>query len=210
FVSGFAGNSVCDISFSGIAKEPLRLSLYSVIVSDVVYDKHLLLGGSVCGSLLGHSLSNVLLKECANQNCNLFGYLLSGLALYNLGRSFADHWEYTHFYTVRPEEKCSMQIIDRKHFEETVFPCFMMSSFMERSPERLLPDPDALDITSCLIDIRPFILHNETFLQVTREQECIIWHNVSITKEKNVIPCALLREYAETMKPSGIPNKIGR
>ncbi|CAG4911728.1 unnamed protein product [Colias eurytheme] len=134
-----------------------------------------------------------------------FGYLLSGLALYNLGRASADHWQYTHFYSVRRDENCSMQAIHPKHFEEIGFPCFMMSSFMERSPESLIPNPEALDITSPQIDVRPFIQYNGTALQDTKDYECVIWHNSSLSKEKNTVPCALLKEYAETMKPSGVP-----
>ncbi|CAH4037266.1 unnamed protein product [Pieris brassicae] len=134
-----------------------------------------------------------------------FGYLLSGLALYNLGRASAEHWDYTHFYSINKNENCSLQVMDQKHFEETAFPCFMMSSFMDRSPESLIPNPEALDITSPQIDVRPYISHTGSALQVTRDQECIIWHNATISREKNAIPCALLKEYAETMKPSGIP-----
>ncbi|CAG9585228.1 unnamed protein product [Danaus chrysippus] len=134
-----------------------------------------------------------------------FSDLLTGLALYNLGRASTDHWQYTHYYKVRPEEKCSMQVIDHKHSEEVPVPCFLLSSFMERSPESLIPDPDALDITSPQIDIRPFIYHNGTTLKVTWEQECVLWRNVTLNREKNVVPCALLKTYSETMKPSGIP-----
>lgn len=134
-----------------------------------------------------------------------FADLLTGLALFNLGRAAADHWQYTHFYSLRSDEKCSMQVIDRKHFEEVTFPCFLMSSFMERSPESFLPDPNALDITSSQIDVKPYLHPNESILKVTREQECILWHNMTLNKERNVIPCALLKEYSETMKPSGIP-----
>ncbi|CAK1545234.1 unnamed protein product [Leptosia nina] len=134
-----------------------------------------------------------------------FGYLLSGLALYNLGRASSEHWEYTHFYSVQRNENCSLQVTDKKHFDEIVFPCFMMSSFMDRSPESHFPNPDALDITSPQIDVRPFILYNGSSIQVTRDQECILWHNSTGFKDKSVMPCALLKEYAETMKPSGIP-----
>ncbi|OWR48981.1 hypothetical protein KGM_212144 [Danaus plexippus plexippus] len=134
-----------------------------------------------------------------------FSDLLTGLALYNLGRASTDHWQYTHYYKMRPEEKCSMQVIDHKHSEEVPVPCFLLSSFMERSPESLIPDPDALDITSPQIDIRPFIYHNGTTLKVTWEQECVLWRNVTLNREKNVVPCALLKTYSETMKPSGIP-----
>ncbi|XP_064071699.1 uncharacterized protein LOC135193385 [Vanessa tameamea] len=134
-----------------------------------------------------------------------FSELLTGLALYNLGRAAAERWQYTHFYPVRPGEKCSMEVIDRKHIEEIKFPCFLMSSFIERSPESFLPGPGALDITSPQIDIRPFLQHNGSTLKITREQECVLWHNTTLNKERNVIACALLKEYSETMKPSGIP-----
>ncbi|XP_072944056.1 uncharacterized protein [Epargyreus clarus] len=134
-----------------------------------------------------------------------FGDLLTGLALYNLGRASMDHWEYTHFYSLRQDEKCSLHVINGKHFEETQIPCFIMSSFMERSPESHFPDPAALDITSSQIDIKPFMNSTGSPIKVTRDQECVVWHNTSMGTEKSEIPCALLKEYAETMKPSGIP-----
>lgn len=134
-----------------------------------------------------------------------FGDLLAGLALYNLGRASAEHWQYTHYYPVRSDEKCSMQVIDSKHFEETKLPCFVMSSFVARSPESFLPGPNALDITSPQIDMKPFLQHNGSTLKITREHECVLWHNTTLNKERNIIPCTLLKEYSETMKPSGIP-----
>lgn len=134
-----------------------------------------------------------------------FSELLTGLALYNLGRAAADHWEYSRYYPMRPDEKCSMQVVDRKHIEEVKVPCFVLSTFVERSPESFLPDPNALDISSPQIDIRPFLPHDSTTLKVTRDMDCLLWHNNTLDKHRYTLPCALLMQYSDTMKPSGIP-----
>ncbi|KAI8434758.1 hypothetical protein MSG28_003279 [Choristoneura fumiferana] len=130
-----------------------------------------------------------------------YGMLLSGLALYNLGRSTGNSL----YHVQNAEDKCSMQIISLRHYEETSFPCFMMSTFMERTLKINHDDPNVFDITSAQIDVKPFINNTGLPLAVNGHQDCVIWHNATMLQERKSIPCALLKEYAETMKPSGIP-----
>lgn len=130
-----------------------------------------------------------------------FGELLTGLALYNLGRA-SDHWHHSHYYTQRRDEKCSLQVIDRSHFEETSFPCFMMSSFLEKTVIEK-DTKNTFDIASSQIKINSS--RADFPLVVTREQECVIWYNATADHVKSNIPCALLKEYANTMIPSGVP-----
>lgn len=99
-----------------------------------------------------------------------------------------------------------MQVVDQKHFEETPVPCFMISTFLERAAaEPNGPHPNQLDITSPQIDVNNFINATGAPLDVTSEQECVIWHNSTMNKERSKVPCALLKKYAETLKPSGVP-----
>ncbi|KAI5632093.1 hypothetical protein NE865_15208 [Phthorimaea operculella] len=133
-----------------------------------------------------------------------FAALLTGLALYNLGRSM-EYWNRTHYYTIRADEKCSLQVIDRSHFEETTFPCFMMSSFLEQ-PELKGPDVITFDVTTAYIQLRPFVEDKTTVypIEVSKVAECVMWHNTTDNKERNVVPCLLLKEYSYTMKPLGV------
>lgn len=139
------------------------------------------------------------------------GALLAGLALYNLGRAAADHSHFSHYYHQQSaDEDCSLQVLDHQHFEETRVPCFMVSTFMERAaaePQGPRPQANQFDITTSHIDVTSFVKTNssETPLEVTTEQECVIWHNTSLTKESNKVPCALLKQYAETLKAGGVP-----
>lgn len=55
-----------DPGVSGTAEEPPRVLVHCVSVSDAVYNKHLLSGGSFRGPLLGNSASDVLLQKCAD------------------------------------------------------------------------------------------------------------------------------------------------
>ncbi|KAM3963065.1 uncharacterized protein ACR2FA_002823 [Aphomia sociella] len=133
-----------------------------------------------------------------------YGDLLSGLALYNLGRmSEARTWQDKH-YTMRAEEKCSLQIIDQVHFEETPFPCFMMSTFMENSVASRDDSADTFDISSSHILVKP-PSDTDSPLQVTNHQDCIIWHNLTTNQEKHTISCSLLKQYADTIKSGGVP-----
>ncbi|XP_037295532.1 uncharacterized protein LOC119189567 [Manduca sexta] len=136
-----------------------------------------------------------------------FGDLLTGLALYNLGRSAGEQWHYKHYYLPRKEENCSLQVIDQTQFDETSFPCFMMSTFMDRvaSMKHLESDSQTIDVATSYIDVKPFLQNNGTPIKITREQECVLWHNLTFSKERNHVPCALLYEYSKTMKPSGVP-----
>lgn len=129
--------------------------------------------------------------------------LLTGLALYNLGRA-SEYWHYSHHYTKRADEQCSLQVIDRAHFEETNFPCFMMSTFLEQAAIKG-SEAQTFDVTSSYINVKSFIQSTGSPVEVTREQDCVIWHNTTAHKESNHIPCALLKEYANTMIPSGLP-----
>ncbi|CAH2073532.1 unnamed protein product, partial [Iphiclides podalirius] len=132
-----------------------------------------------------------------------YGDLLTGLALYNLGRAANEHWHYT-MYEQRPEEKCNMQIVDRNLFEQTTFPCFMMSSFVDSSG-RYMKDSHPLDITTAQINVKALVTSNRTAIKVNQNQECVIWHNSTVKNERVIIPCALLKDYADTMKPHGLP-----
>lgn len=133
-----------------------------------------------------------------------FGDLLTGLALYNLGRSITEHSPHSHYYAARDDEKCSLQVIERSHFEETIVPCFVMSSFME-SVARPKAESHLVDIKSSHIEVEPFVKNSDDSIKITRDQECVLWHNMTMLKERNNVPCALLKAYSETMKPSGVP-----
>lgn len=149
-----------------------------------------------------------------------YGDLLTGLALYNLGRCCGPHGN-SNVYNPIKEEHCSLQIIDREHFEETKFPCFMMSSFMERpnntkaievlSQTKMKNETsdetgaDSFNILSSHVNVKPFLSSNESVFEVRRNQDCVIWHNLTLNTERHVVPCSLLEQYAETMKPSGVP-----
>nr|XP_021185057.2 uncharacterized protein LOC110372578 isoform X2 [Helicoverpa armigera] len=139
-----------------------------------------------------------------------FRDVLTGLSLYNLGRSSATGSSYAHHYTPRSEEKCSLQIIERSHFEETEFPCFMISTFIETEPEstNTLNDPGQVDISSSKIDVEAFVKDQGPALKVTNDQECVLWHNLTMHKERNHVPCALLKEYADTVRQAGVPAYI--
>ncbi|CAG9783898.1 unnamed protein product [Diatraea saccharalis] len=149
-----------------------------------------------------------------------YSVLLTGLSLYNLGRCCGQ--TNSNNYTPRAEEQCSIQIIDRRHFEEARFPCFIMSSFMEHNQSkfhdalslksnatlndtRTTEAPITFDIVSANVDVKPFISKNMTELVVSRDQDCVIWHNMTMTKERHTLSCSLLKEYAETMRPAGVP-----
>lgn len=145
-----------------------------------------------------------------------YSALLTGLALYNLGRCCGTHHD-ANVYTPHREEKCSLQIIDRSHFEETKFPCFMMSSFMEpnktnmeilsqtKHNETEVQKSDSFDILAAHVNVKPFLQGNGSELEVRRDQECVIWHNLTLNQERHIVPCSLLEQYAETMRPSGVP-----
>lgn len=133
-----------------------------------------------------------------------FGDLLTGLALYNLGRSTTEHEH--RYYRPRPNEKCSLQVRDKNHFEETEFPCMMMSSFVNHAAEMgTVRESAPVDITSLRTDISLPKDTSGTPIEITREQECLLWHNTTITQEKKEIPCALLKVYAGTMTRPGVP-----
>ncbi|CAH0406376.1 unnamed protein product [Chilo suppressalis] len=150
-----------------------------------------------------------------------YAVLLTGLSLYNLGRCCGQ--VDSSVYTPRAEEKCSLQVIDRRHFEEARFPCFMMSSFMEHNQSKFYEAltlknasvlvnettttevPVTFDIVSAHVDVKPYLSENMTLLVVSRDQDCVIWHNMTMTKERHTVSCTLLKEYAETMKPVGVP-----
>lgn len=138
---------------------------------------------------------------------NAVGDLLTGLALYNLGKSMAEQWHYSHYYVPHHDEKCSMQVIDRAYFQETTFPCFMMSSFINHTAEMRYIDSEShmVDITSSHVDMKSFLHNNGTPIKITRSQDCLLWHNLSFVTERKHVPCALLMVYAETMKPAGVP-----
>jgi hypothetical protein len=155
-----------------------------------------------------------------------YSMLLTGLSLYNLGRCCGPH-HHSSLYTPRAEEQCSLQIIDKHTFEETRFPCFMMSSFMESSNNsklfvgRPIPKTDdangteptekpfSVDITTANIDVSSYLTKNESVMVIGYDQVCMIWHNITMNKERHNIPCALLKQYADTMKPAGMPFYIG-
>lgn len=136
-----------------------------------------------------------------------YGDLLTGLALYNLGRASSYDTPYnTYYHKQSVAEECSMQVVDHLRFEEIPVPCFMISTFLERAAaEPAGPQLNQLDITSPQIDVHNFINATGEPLDVTSEQECIIWHNSTMSKERSKVPCALLKRYAETLRPSGVP-----
>lgn len=130
-----------------------------------------------------------------------FGDLLSGLALYNLGR-ISGSYQYSKYYTQQSNEKCCLQVIDRSHFEETSVPCFMMSSFLDKT---VAHGPDTFDVNSAQINVKPYLNTTGVPIVVNNDQECVIWHNTTEKQNRNTIPCALLKEYSKTLKPTGIP-----
>ncbi|XP_059057137.1 uncharacterized protein LOC131850792 [Achroia grisella] len=134
-----------------------------------------------------------------------FGHLLSGLALYNLGRILGEpqHHSSVH-YTAHRKENCSIQIVDHENFEEASFPCFMMSSFMKNSMEKQNTSAETFDISSSQIHIHPNITTGSP-LEVTNRLECTIWHNSTTNRENYTMPCTLLKQYADTVKAGGLP-----
>ncbi|XP_063378635.1 uncharacterized protein LOC134665600 [Cydia fagiglandana] len=129
-----------------------------------------------------------------------YGVLLTGLALYNLGRSPS-----VPYHVQDPEEKCNLQIRDWNHFEQTTFPCFIMSTFIERKTKINREDSNTFDVTSSLIDVKSFINNTGYPILINRHQDCVIWHNTSAAQKNAHFDCALLKEYADTMKPGGVP-----
>lgn len=130
--------------------------------------------------------------------------ILTGLSLYNLGRSTTIGWSHWHHYASSPGERCSLQVIERAHFEETEFPCFMISSFIETTTMKV-NNSRLVDIASSQINVKPFLKDTGPPLVVSMDQECVLWHNLTMHKERNHVPCALLKEYANTVRPSGVP-----
>lgn len=82
----------------------------------------------------------------------------------------------------------------------------MMSSFLDRAAE-IGPKSGSVpvDITSLRTDISLPVETTGEPIEITREQECLLWHNTTLARDKKDIPCALLKVYAETLKPSGVP-----
>ncbi|CAB3255337.1 unnamed protein product [Arctia plantaginis] len=140
-----------------------------------------------------HQLPNYVYvyKESRGRN----NQLLTGLAIYNLGRSHSGSGTR---YSGYQREKCSLQVIENHYFEETEFPCFMISSFTESSPNNNL---NTIDITSSEIKVKPDLYDGST-LQVTEDQECVLWRNISTRNERHSVPCELLKKYADTVQPS--------
>lgn len=68
-LSGWAaGHSVCGTGIGGFAAQFVRLPVDAVYAGGAVHDIDILLGGSVGGSLLGHSVSVGVLAQCSNEN----------------------------------------------------------------------------------------------------------------------------------------------
>ncbi|XP_047021846.1 uncharacterized protein LOC124631476 isoform X2 [Helicoverpa zea] len=136
--------------------------------------------------------------------------VLAGLCLYNLARTTLTVGNYSRHYMPRSSESCSLQIIEFSHFEEMEFPCFMISTFIEPAPTTNVNDSSLIDITLLQIDVSPFLMDNNSAIEVTNEQECVIWYNLTIVKEARVhhFSCALLKEYANSLTESGIPAYI--
>lgn len=131
-----------------------------------------------------------------------FSDLLTGLALYNLGRAASEH---DHVYHKRSsQEQCSLHVVGHEIFDETLIPCFMLSTFMETTSQQTNETPH-LDITSSQIDVDPYVSSKGAPIPVTPDQECVLWHNTTLTKGKHQIPCTLLKKYSETLKPAGVP-----
>lgn len=138
-----------------------------------------------------------------------FGDLFAGLALYNLARSAARlHTPRSQQYASRTDEACCMQVVNKTVFEETIVPCFIISTFMDRSANDV-PDSetDDLDITSDEVDDSSGTYLNDTGdpLDVSQNQDCLLWYNTSQTSTHSVVPCALLKEYAGTLETPGFP-----
>uniref|UniRef100_A0A2A4JA64 Uncharacterized protein n=1 Tax=Heliothis virescens TaxID=7102 RepID=A0A2A4JA64_HELVI len=132
--------------------------------------------------------------------------VLTGLSLYNLARTNAEN--YSHYYTPRPNEICSLQIVESSHFEEIEFPCFMISTFIEPEPTTKVNYSSLIDISLLQIDVSPFLTDRNSALEVTDEQKCVICRNLTIYKKMYFVPCALLIEYANSLTESGIPAYI--
>lgn len=132
-----------------------------------------------------------------------YNQLFTGLSLYNLGRTAEGGHHPNLHYSAQPQEKCSMQIIERSHFEETEFPCFMISSFITSTPTN---QTKSVDITSSNIDVKAYLGTSGAPLEVTPDQVCVLWHNLTTYQVRSHhVPCALLKEYANTVKPIGVP-----
>lgn len=67
------------------------------------------------------------------------------------------------------------------------------------------PESRTFDIAKAHIDVKSYLNSTGPPMEVTNSQECVLWHNISEHREKNTIPCALLKEYAVTVKYSGVP-----
>lgn len=137
------------------------------------------------------------------------GDLLTGLALYNLAKSPA-HYNY---YNRKPrsDEKCSLQIFTLREeldFQETLMPCDLVSSFVNDSGEM-----ERFTEASVIVDVNSTQVINATEsrsvvivdLKKINELECVIWHNLTLHKERKIVPCALLKEYSKSIKPWGVP-----
>lgn len=146
-----------------------------------------------------HPLPNYVYvyKESRGRN----NQLLTGLAMYNLGR--ANKGSLSHSgsgtrYSGYQHEKCSMQVIDNYHFEESEFPCFMISSFTNSSPNN---NDNAIDITSSMIEVKPELDNGDTS-EVTEDQKCVLWRNITSHHERYEVPCPLLKKYSDTLQRS--------
>lgn len=97
-------------------------------------------------------------------------------------------------------------MIDKTHFEQTSIDCLIMSSFLNQTNDMNIYNATSLkvDITSSVTDVQPTV-DDGNRLQVTNDQVCMLWHNRTMIKERKDIPCALLKQYADTIKSSGVP-----
>lgn len=140
---------------------------------------------------------------------NRYSDLVTGLALYNLGRSSESHVFHHQHYAPRHEEKCSMQIINRFTFEETSVPCYLLSTFVNNTAGSSKNLTATIDITSTDINnISQWLNASGPLLDVTPQMKCVLWRNLSVDKERHEASCALLQKYADTMRPPGVPMSV--
>ena len=80
----------------------------------------------------------------------------------------------------------------------------MISTFVDSS---VTDDSHPVDIKSSSNDVKPFVKDTGPALEVTDEQECVLWHNLTTHKEQNHVPCALLKKYADSVRQT-VPTNI--
>lgn len=144
---------------------------------------------------------------------NRYGNIFAGLALYNLARSTLSFHSHRRKYVATPGESCSIQVVDRNSFDETFAPCVILSTFTNQTIDEVDDDGDTktvnrvFDITSDDANEihNTYLNDKDDTLDITPNQDCVLWHNTTEMSSYNVVPCELLVRYAETLEEPGIP-----